>query len=205
MQTLGVPNEPGQDEQHFARPTIMAFSEDARLVADGYVTSRVMKFDHDGNYLLQWGHEGGLPDDTRPGYFNSLHGIDIDQESGRVYVSDRQNNRIQVFDQDGNFLNQWRVGDPPSDAQYLIVANSAVWIMDAGTTKLLKYDLEGNFLHSWGTWGTFPGGMWGAHGMSVDEEGNFYIAEVNNGRAQKFIPRAGADPDLVIRRNHPLY
>ena len=202
VQTLGVPNEPGQDESHFARPTFMAFSEDAIFVTDGYVNSRVMKFDHDGNYLMQWGQEGTLPDDTRPGYFNALHGVDIDLESGRVYVGDRMNNRIQVFDQDGNFLNQWRVGDPPSDAQYLIVANSAVWIMDAGTTKLLKYDLDGNFLDSWGTWGTFPGGMWGVHGMSVDEEGNFYIAEVNSGRVQKFRPREGVDPDLLISSVH---
>jgi sugar lactone lactonase YvrE len=146
-----------------------------------------------------------LPDDTRPGYFNALHGIDIDLESGRVYVSDRMNNRIQVFDQDGNFLDQWRVGDPPSDVQYLIVANGAVWIMDAGTTKLLKYGLDGQFLDSWGTWGSFPGGMWGVHGMTVDEEGNFYISEVNNGRVQKFVPRDGADPDRVISRVHPTY
>ena len=198
IQTLGVPNEPGQDEKHFARPTFMAFSEDAIFVADGYVNSRVIKFDLEGNYLLQWGQEGTLPDDTRPGYFNALHGIDIDPESGRVYVSDRMNNRIQVFDQNGNFIFQWRVGDPPSDVQYLIVSNGALWVMDAGTTKLLKYDLEGNFLNSWGTWGTFSGGMWGVHGMTVDEEGNFYISEVNTGRVQKFTPRTGVNPDYLI-------
>ena len=88
VQTLGVPNEPGQDEHHFARPTFMAFSEDAIYVADGYVNSRVMKFDHDGNYVSQWGQKGQLPDDTRPGYFNSLHGIDVHLDTGRVYVSD---------------------------------------------------------------------------------------------------------------------
>ena len=70
--------------------------------------------------------------------------------------------------------------------------------MDAGTTKLLKYDLEGNFLNSWGTWGTFSGGMWGVHGMTVDEEGNFYISEVNTGRVQKFTPRTGVNPDYLI-------
>jgi streptogramin lyase len=110
------------------------------------------------------------------------------------------NNRIQVFDQEGNFLDQWRVGDPPSDVQYLIVSNGAVWIMDGGTTKLLKYDLEGHFLDSWGTWGTFPGGMWGVHGMTVDDEGNFYISEVNTGRAQKFVPKAGAKAERIIKR-----
>ena len=107
---------------------------------------------------------------------------------------------MQVFDEDGNFLDQWSFGDPPTDAQYLIVANGAVWVVDAGTTKLIKYDLDGMFQYSWGTWGTFPGGMWGVHGMSADEEGNFYIAEVNNGRVQKYRPRPGVDPDLLIGR-----
>ena len=51
---------------------------------------------------------------------------------------------------------------------------------------MLKYDLEGHFLYSWGTWGDFPGGFWGVHGFSVDQDGNFYVAEVDNGRAQKF-------------------
>ena len=75
-----------------------------------------------------------------------------------------------------------------------------IWVVDAGTTKLIKYDLDGMFQYSWGTWGTFPGGMWGVHGMSADEDGNFYIAEVNNGRVQKFRPRQGVDPDLLIGR-----
>ena len=204
VQTLGVPNEPGDDEHHFARPTFMAFLPDAIFVADGYVNARVVKFDADGNYLMEWGQEGVLPNEMRPGYFNSLHGIDVDPASGRVYISDRQNNRMQVFTADGEFVTQWPFGEPPSDSQYLIVAHDAVWVMDAGTTKLLKYDLDGNFLYSWGTWGRFPGGMWGVHGMSVDEEGNFYIAEVNNGRVQKFRPRADADPDLLVTRVHPF-
>ncbi len=46
--------------------------------------------------------------------------------------------------------------------------------------------------------------MWGVHGMSVDVEGNFYIAEVNNGRVQKFRPREGADPNLLVSRVHPF-
>ena len=54
---------------------------------------------------------------------------------------------------------------------------------------MLKYDLNGNFLYSWGTWGDFPGGFWGVHGMSVDQEGNFYVAEVDNGRRAE-IPAA---------------
>jgi sugar lactone lactonase YvrE len=47
--------------------------------------------------------------------------------------------------------------------------------------------------------------MWGVHGMTVDEEGNFYISEVNSGRVQKFVPREGGDPEMVISRVHPTY
>ncbi len=94
---------PGNDENHFGRPTFMAFLPDAIFVADGY--------------------------------FNSLHGIDVDPASGRVYISDRQNNRMQVFTSDGDFVMQWPFGPPPSDTQYLIVAHDAVWVIDAGVSR----------------------------------------------------------------------
>ena len=68
---------------------------------------------------------------------------------------------------------------------------------------MLKYDLDGHFLYSWGTWGDFPGGFWGVHGFSVDQEGNFYVAEVDNGRVQKFRPRAGANPGFLVGK--PVY
>jgi hypothetical protein len=58
--------------------------------------------------------------------------------------------------------------------------------------------LDGRFLYAWGVWGDFPGGMWGAHGFSVDQEGNVYIAEVDNGRVQKYRPRPGANPDFRV-------
>ncbi|NNC63763.1 MAG: PEP-CTERM sorting domain-containing beta-propeller repeat protein, partial [Gammaproteobacteria bacterium] len=58
--------------------------------------------------------------------------------------------------------------------------------------------LDGNFLYAWGTWGNFPGGMWGVHGISVDEEQNFYVAEVDNGGFQKYVPREGANPDMLV-------
>ena len=63
---------------------------------------------------------------------------------------------------------------------------------------MLKYDLDGNFLYSWGTWGDFPGGMWGVHGFSVDQEGNVYVAEVDNGGVQKYSPRKGANPAMLV-------
>jgi hypothetical protein len=67
----------------------------------------------------------------------------------------------------------------------------------------VKWDEQGHFLYSWGTFGHYPGGMWGVHQISVDQEGNVYVAEVANGRAQKFRPRPGANPAFLLGK--PFY
>ena len=63
---------------------------------------------------------------------------------------------------------------------------------------MLKYDREGNFLYQFGSYGFSPGGFFGVHGIAVDQEGNFYVAEVGNGGAQKFTPKPGANPELLL-------
>ena len=69
---------------------------------------------------------------------------------------------------------------------------------DGYTNKILKYDLNGKMLFSWGTFGQFPGGIWGPHQFSVYEENNFYIADVHIGRIQKFRPKPGANPAEMV-------
>ena len=69
--------------------------------------------------------------------------------------------------------------------------------------KIVKYDPNGHLLYSWGTLGDWPGGLFNMHGASVDQEGNLYIADVANGRAQKFMPRRGANPDFLVGK--PVY
>ena len=83
---------------------------------------------------------------------------------------------------------------------FIITSDRFLWAADRGTSKILKYSLDGKFLYSWGMWGDFPGGFWGVHGMSVDQEGNFYTAEVDSGGAQKFTPRAGREPGVPARQ-----
>ncbi len=199
VQTLGVPGEPGNDEGHFNRPTFLAWLPDSTMfVTDGYANTRVVKFDADGNFLLTWGEEGSPPNDTRPGYFNAVHGVVVDPDTRRVYVTDRTNRRIQVFDENGQFLHQFSTGNP-STPQYLYMGTDrTLWIADNMTSKIAKFDVEGHYLYSWGSQGQWPGSMWNVHGMSVDQEGNLYIAEVNNGRAQKFVPREGANPEFLV-------
>lgn len=206
VQSIGTYGERGADETHFNRPTFMAwFPDSSFVVADGYNGTRVVKFDADGNYLMSWGERGTPPNETRPGYMNNVHGVAVDPETRRVFVNDRGNRRIQVFDENGEYLYEWSIGAQPANVHmFIITADRHLWAADRRSNKILKYDLDGNFLYSWGTYGEFPGGIAGVHGMSVDQDGNLYLAQVDNkGGVQKFTPRAGANPDYVIGR--PLY
>jgi sugar lactone lactonase YvrE len=200
VQTIGTYGVPGNDATHFNRPTFVDwFPDGSFVVADGYNGTRVAKFDKDGKFLMAWGQRGEAGKETRPGYFNNVHGIAVDPKTRRVFVNDRGNRRAQVFDENGKFLYEWSFGVNPADIHlFHIFSDGYLWAADRGTSKILKYDLEGNFMYSWGTWGDFPGGMWGVHGMSVDQEGNFYVAEVDNGGAQKFRPRKGANPAMLV-------
>ena len=205
LQTIGEPNVHASDDKHFYRPTFIAWLPDGTFfVADGYVNTRVVKFDKNGKYLMAWGEKGNPPNEKRPGYFNTVHGVAVDPQTRRVFVNDRQNHRIQVFDDNGKYLYEWNVGAPPSDIHLIYIgADRMLWAFDRGSSKMLKYDLQGHFLYSWGTWGDFPGGFWGVHGVATDQEGNFYVAEVDSGRAQKFRPRPGANPAFLVGK--PVY
>jgi hypothetical protein len=203
MQTIGTPGKSGADATHFNRPTFLTWLPDSTMfVADGYNGTRVAKFDKDGKFLLAWGQKG-TPPEKRPGYFNTVHGIASDPMTRRVYVSDRTNRRMQVFDENGKFIDQWAFS-APSNTQFLIIpADRSLWAFEDTTSKVVKYDLDGHYLYSWGTLGEFPGGFFNVHGASVDQEGNLYVAEVGNGRVQKFRPRPGANPAFLVGR--PVY
>jgi len=205
VQTIGTRDEAGADGTHFNRPTYLAWLPDSTMfVADGYNGTRVVKFDKDGKFLMAWGEKGTPPNDKRPAHFNNVHGITVDPQTRQVFVNDRGNHRVQVFDENGKYLREWSFGEDPSDIHLVqIGADRMLWAYDRGTSKMLKYDLEGHFLYAWGVWGDFPGGFWGVHGFSVDQEGNFYVAEVDSGRVQKFRPRQGANPAQLVGK--PVY
>jgi DNA-binding beta-propeller fold protein YncE len=190
--TLGERLVPGEDDKHFGRPTDMAFLADgAFFVADGYANSRVVKFDRNGKYLMAWGKRG-----TGPGEFNTPHGLAIDSNR-RVFVADRANSRIQIFDENGKYLDQ--IPNIRSAWHLYISPDQYLWVVADETNKLVKYDLNGKFLYSWGTYGQRRGYMWGVHQFSVDSEGNLYVADDMNGRAQKFMPKQAADPRQLVR------
>jgi hypothetical protein len=199
LQTIGTPNEPGNDETHFNRPTFLAWLPDGIMfMGDGYNNTRVVKFDKNGKYLMSWGQKGNPPHDTRPGYFNTVHGLAVDPVTRRVYVTDRSNSRTEVFDENGKFLDQWSYGDQSSVYFLYMGVDRHLWAADATTSRMIEYDLDGHYLYSWGVNGDWPGALWGVHSFSVDQEGNLYVSEVEAGRIQKFRARPGANPDLLV-------
>jgi DNA-binding beta-propeller fold protein YncE len=125
--TLGTPGVPGTDDTHFSRPTFMAFMDaNTWYLADGYDGTRVIKYDMNGKKLLEWGMKGTPPNERRPAYFNSVHGIAVNPKTRRVYVNDRNNGRLQVFDENGKFLDQWDFGPrPPMNIHSIYMGRTA--------------------------------------------------------------------------------
>jgi len=196
VMSLGEFRVEGNDSTHFARPTDIAWLPDGTFfVSDGYTNTRVVKFDKNGTFLMTWGEKGTPPNETRPNYMNTVHSIAIDAQR-RVYVADRANSRIQVFDENGKFLDVWPNVRRP---YYIFMSKDQhLWVSDGVTQKFTKFDLNGKLLSSWGTFGAFPGGFWGVHQFSVDSEGNLYTADVHIGRVQKFRPKRGVDPARIV-------
>jgi len=197
LMTLGEPGIHGTDGKHFGRPTDIAWLPDGTFfITDGYTNTRVMKFDKDGKFLMQWGEPG-----NGPGQFHALHAIAIDKKR-RIYIADRDNSRIQVFDENGKFLDMWpNIFQPYT---MIITADQYLGVIDGQKNKVLKYDLNGKLLSVWGAQGYRPGEIWGVHGMSVDQAGNLYVAEAFGGRTQRFKPKPGADKRKLIGPPPPL-
>jgi DNA-binding beta-propeller fold protein YncE len=181
LMTLGERDVPGEDETHFNRPTDVAFAKNGDFyVSDGYGNSRVVKFDKSGKFLRAWGKKG-----TGEGEFNLPHAVRLDSEE-KVYVADRENKRVQVFDPDGRFVRQFAQGVAPYGL--FITPDDTVFIADGVTHKVLKMTREGKVLSEWGGGGREPGKFLMPHGLTVGADGAVYVAEVTGARVQKFVP-----------------
>ena len=181
--SLGKKGEPGEGPNHFNRPTDVAVAPSgAFYVSDGYGNSRVTKFSKEGAFLKQWGKKG-----TGEGEFNLPHAICLDAR-GRVYVGDRENNRVQVFDADGRFLAQWKESGAPYGL--FLTRGGRLFVADGRANWIKVLDLQGRPLGRWGEKGKAPGQFKMPHMLCMDSRGAVYVAEVDGRRVQKFVPRA---------------
>lgn len=178
----GVGGQAGtmESKDAFNRPTGVAFAANGDYyVSDGYVNSRVVRFGRDGIYQKQWGAKG-----TADGEFNTVHDVAVDSR-GRVYVADRENWRVQVFDADGKFLAKWTdVGSPWG--LYYAAKENAIYMCDGYTNRIVKLNLDGQILGVLGSYGKAPGKLDFVHNITVDSRGDIYVAEIKNWRIQKF-------------------
>jgi sugar lactone lactonase YvrE len=179
---IGRRGQSGETNESFNRPTDVAFGPNGDIyVSDGYVNSRVVKFSKEGRYVTAWGKKG-----KGEGEFNLPHSVAVDKQ-GRVYVGDRENYRLQVFDANGKFLQQWtNVGSPWGlDLQ----PDGTMFIADGYNDRVLKVNLDGKVLGAFGGNGRQAGQMSYVHHLEVDSAGNIYVGEIKNQRVQKFMPR----------------
>jgi hypothetical protein len=199
VMTLGTKGQRGRDAgKLFDRPTDIDWLPDGTFfISDGYGGKRVAKFDRNGKFLMDWGAAPKDPKNPGPNEWNTVHSIAISKDR-RVFVVDRGHRRMQIFDENGKFLDMFTTGVRSSPYFHMITADQTLWVSDGGTQRILKYDLKGNYLYGWGGPGGHPGGFEGPHQFSVDQEGNLYVAEVFNGRVQKFRPKQGADKNKLI-------
>lgn len=211
---FGVPGQPevnSTSAEFFGRPAKISFDAAANeaYVADGYVHRRVAVLDMDtGEIKRFWGAYGNEPDDTNPGPYDPDAPL-IDQfrtpvhcaeptNDGFVYVCDRPNNRIQVFQKDGTYVDEvqlaprtlgdgstWDIAfskDP--DQTYMYVAdgkNMKVYVMDRRSLEVLT---------TFGDGGRQPGLFFAVHSIATDSQGNIYTTETYEGkRVQKFLFR----------------
>jgi sugar lactone lactonase YvrE len=199
--TLGTPNVPGEDATHMNQPTDMAISPRGDVfVSDGYGNNRVLHFDKSGRLLKAWGKKG-----RGPGEFNLPHAITLDAK-GRLYVADRSNARIQVFDQSGTFLEQWRnllvpwsLSTTPQDEIWTCGSSPTLAADPRGMTGIppsdqvfMRFNPTGKLLELWspklGVEGQEkPGETDWVHALAVDSKGNLYAGDIRGHRVQKFI------------------
>ena len=205
LQTLGKENQPSdtgyvntrgpnlttikQGAGPFNRPTRLRVAPNGDwYVSDGYGNSRVHRFTGDGDFVESWGEPG-----SGPGQFNLPHSVWIHTD-GRIFVCDRENDRIQIFDLAGNFLDQWasrRPGDLYIDANNNVYVGEMffqkgamslagrVWEEDQPAQMTVR-DITGKVICRFGDNGdpTEEGNLASPHGIWVDRHGDIYVGEV---------------------------
>ena len=198
---------PEHVDGYFQQPTDVAWDTAGNTyISDGYVNSRVAKVDRNGDWVKSWGSRG-----TGPGQFNTPHSIAVDR-GGSVYVADRGNARIQVFDGEGTFVRQFKINVPLAPGARLPIGNTPATPATTGTNapgspfvlcitpgptqslfaadnwgRIFKMNLDGTVLGVMGKSGKLLGQFGQIHGMACPSENEIYVAEILNWRVQKLL------------------
>ncbi|MCE9603693.1 MAG: peptidyl-alpha-hydroxyglycine alpha-amidating lyase family protein [Planctomycetia bacterium] len=171
----------GDGADAFNKPTDVAFGSRGEFyVADGYGNSRVLKFSPSGALLHTWGALG-----SQRGEFRIPHAIVRDRK-GRLLVGDRENDRIQVFDEDGKLLEVWSGFAPYGLA---LDREGRTYVADGRANEVLRLDEAGRVVERFGRKGRAAGEFDMPHMLAFDAAGNLFVTEINGRRVQKFVRR----------------
>lgn len=185
---LGQARIADNDSLHFNKPTDIAISKDGSFyVSDGYGNNRIIKFSATGKYLFEWGKKG-----NKEGEFNIPHGISLD-DHGKVYVADRENSRIQVFDSTGKFIKQFS-GSSFGTTCGISINKSKIYVVDDCTFLKVKhrgsdvfvFDTAGKVQTRFGRSGFYKGKTCWYHDLAVDKDENIYVGDILQNTIQKF-------------------
>ena len=195
LMTLGTPGEEGSDRNHFTSPSDVAIAQNGDIfVADGHGATgnnRVVKFNSRGEFLMSWGQTG-----YGPGEFRTLHAIDIDP-NGRVFVGDRSNSRIQIFDQQGNHITTWTQFGRPSgiafgpDGRIFVADSESDDVQNPGWEMGIRIgEIETGWVQEfirfpWADPRDTSGN--GAEFVAVDRDGNMYGGEPRPRQLRKYM------------------
>jgi streptogramin lyase len=206
------PPRPAVDGQ-FRQPTDVTWDPEGNIfISDGYINSRVAKFDKNGDWVKQWGGPG-----SKQGELNTPHSIASDAQ-GNIYVADRGNRRIQVFDHNGGFLREmtinvpmpaevhmWMGAPPTTPAGVGAMGSGAPWAIcitpgptqyiysaDAYPGRIYKLTLDGKVVGVFGSMGRQLKQFGWIHEMACPAENTLYVAEILNWRVQKLTLHPGS-------------
>jgi DNA-binding beta-propeller fold protein YncE len=155
------------------------------IVAQGHTPgpdgdARVLKFDKNGKFIKSWGGKG-----SGPGQFQVAHGLAIDAK-GLLWVADRENQRIQVFDQDGKFVREVKYKGLPCS---LDIGRQFMYMVNGFAGQVLKLDLNGKVLAAMGKPGKGPGEFGEAHMIAVSKKDEIFVADSVNAALVKFVKK----------------
>jgi NHL repeat-containing protein len=206
-------NPPVHVDGQFRQPTDIAWDSDDNIyISDGYTNSRIAKFDKTGAWVKSWGVRGGggVHANENPTQFNTPHNIGIDRQNN-VYVADRGNRRIQVFDADGNFKRMIHLNvpydkkrhpvlgnlnpNPPDETQpwTICISNTPtqyLFTSDSEPGRIYKMTLDGKIVGVFGESGRAAGQFNWIHGIACPSENTLFVADMNNWRVLKVTLRA---------------
>jgi sugar lactone lactonase YvrE len=198
VMTLGKPGVPGDGPDTFNQPNSVAIAPNGDIfISDGHNVgrgnARVIKFSKSGKFIKQWGGHG-----SAPGQFEMPHALAFDSK-GRLFVADRGNNRIQIFDEDGNFLAEWKQFSRPSGIY--IDKNDVIYVADSESTDKDGYGNNPGWKRGIRVGSAKDGSVAAfipdpspgtavtsaAEGVAADADGNIYGAEVGPKDVKKYV------------------